>query len=121
MIDNLAAMQTEHLVRFGYLAALAIELATIVLRFGWGMRSPETTKCCARFTGGWRIHHGYVGVALLVLAWALPLPAAASALLWISGIALALSDALHHFAVLWPLTGSPEFHVRALPSASSGT
>jgi hypothetical protein len=28
------------------------------------------------------------------------------------GIALLASDLIHHFAILWPLTGTPEFHLK---------
>ena len=112
MADVLAALTPHQVARVGFLAAFAVEFATIVLRFGSGWRSPEVTRCCARWTAGWRVHHGYVGVALLVVAWLAPLPAALAAFTWIAGIALALSDAIHHFAVLWPVTGSHEFYVR---------
>ena len=29
--------------------------------------------------------------------------------LWILAIGLVVSDLVHHFLVLWPLTGSPQF------------
>jgi hypothetical protein len=119
MADVLATLTPHQVARVGILAAFAVELATIVLRFGGGWRSPEVTRCCARLTAGWRVHHGYVGVALLVVAWLAPLPASVAALAWIAGIALALSDAIHHFAVLWPVTGSHEFYVRYPACAES--
>ena len=59
-----------------------------------------------------RIHHSYVGVALLVGSALFGPMSAAGTALFFAGIALALSDIIHHFLVLWPLTGTPEFHLR---------
>jgi len=112
MIDVLATLETPTVLSLGVLAAVFLEAATIALRFGFGWTSPEKTGGVARFTRGWRIHHLYPGLALLVLAAVLPLPAALRNLTWMSGIMLALSDALHHFAILWPLTGHHEFDLR---------
>jgi hypothetical protein len=33
-------------------------------------------------------------------------------LLLLLGVGLIVSDMTHHFAVLWPLTGDPQFHLR---------
>jgi hypothetical protein len=62
------------------------------------------------FTFGIRVHHGYAGVMLAGIAlWPLgSQPGLRNALLILS-VALFASDILHHFAVLWLLTGSPEF------------
>ena len=36
----------------------------------------------------------------------------------IAGVGLFVSDMVHHFLVLWPLTGTPEFHIKyAIESA----
>ena len=109
MLDALATLESPTVLSVGVLAALFLEGATIALRFGLGWTSPEKTGNVARWTRGWRIHHLYPGLALLVVAAVLPLPPALRNLAWMSGIMLALSDALHHFVVLWPLTGHHEF------------
>ncbi|NLW51227.1 MAG: hypothetical protein GXY85_10390 [Candidatus Brocadiaceae bacterium] len=95
----------------GVLLALAIEALTCLLRFAAHMTAAESTGWMAAFTFGWRIHHGYIGVLLFTAG----LFCRAGRLgrgLMIVGAGLALADLLHHFAVLWPLTGSPEFHLR---------
>ena len=91
---------------------VAIELFTCVLRFGFSLESQKHTAWMARFTFGYRDHHGYWGILLLVVAaFAWRRRALRNALLIVGG-ALFLSDMIHHFLVLWPLTGSPEFYIR---------
>lgn len=90
----------------------AVELVTVFLRFGLGLRSGTHGSRIGRLTRGLRIHHGYVGVALLAVSTLLGPASAAGTALFFAGIALALSDIIHHFLVLWPLTGTPEFHLR---------
>ena len=51
-----------------------------------------------------RIHHGYVGLALLLISSFFSMN-----LLYIGGMSLFLSDALHHFVVLPFLVGRTEF------------
>ncbi|OPZ01369.1 MAG: hypothetical protein BWZ10_03468 [candidate division BRC1 bacterium ADurb.BinA364] len=92
-------------------AAVAIEAATALLRFGLGLRAARQTRFLARWTGGLRVHHGYIGAALLICAPWLSSQGPRQATIFVGG-ALALSDALHHLLVLWPLTGSPEFDWR---------
>lgn len=112
MLDALATLETPTVLGVGLLAAVLLEGATVALRFGLGWTSPEKTGTLARFTRGWRIHHLYPGLVLILLAAVVPMPAALANLAWMSGIMLALSDALHHFVVLWPLTGDHEFDLR---------
>ena len=85
------------------------EAATLFFRYGLGMKSQRDTKWVGRLTCNVRIHHGYVGVLLFLLTRLLsvsnPLRAIAN---WL-GPALFLSDFVHHFLVLWPIEGSPEF------------
>ena len=65
-----------------------------------------------RFTGGIRIHHGYVGLLLMGLGALLRQKKLACARwLWVIGTALLLSDLIHHFALLWPLMNDPMFHL----------
>lgn len=112
MLALLASLTPSLVVSVGVVAALVVEALTLVLRFGLAMKSPTVTRSAARFTRGWRVHHGFVGLAVLVLAAALPLPPPWGNLAWIAGIALFLSDAIHHFAVLHPVLGDSEFDLR---------
>ncbi len=84
----------------------------MVLRFGFGLQAHTSTAWMARFTFGYRDHHGYWGILLLVIAaFAWKRRSLRNALLMIGG-ALFLSDMIHHFLVLWPIMGSPEFYIR---------
>jgi len=70
-------------------------------------------------TFGIRVHHGYIGILLLVFSIHCrrqQLPIAEK--LAVLGLALLLSDLIHHFLVLWPLTGDPQFHL-VYPSKGS--
>jgi len=89
------------------------ESITAVLRFGLGL---ESSVCTASTIGvvtfGIRIHHGYIGLLLLaffVFHRRRKRPVAEK--LAILGWALLLSDLIHHFLVLWLLTGDPQFHL----------
>lgn len=97
----------------GLILAILVELLTIWVRFGLRLRATQHTRPIARLTFGIRVHHGYPGVLLLLVAFFLP-PAWQHAAI-ILGLALAVSDLLHHFAVLWPITGSPEFDLTYPP------
>ncbi len=90
---------------------LAIELVCIVFRFGFGLSSSTATaSTIGTLTFGYRIHHGYIGLLLIPLGIALNEGRyRVGWLCFVIGVALFLSDAIHHFLVLWPLTGSPQF------------
>ena len=88
---------------------IIIELITIFLRFGLNMKtSIKTAAVVGKWTFGIRIHHGYIGILLIIMAIFFPAPFVSKWLL-ITGMSLFLSDVVHHFLVLWPITGSPEF------------
>ncbi len=117
-----AGASTRELVLAGLGLALLIELVTVGFRFGLGMESTRDTGFMARLTFGWRIHHGYVGALLLALAPGLA-PGRLRGAAVVLGIGLLVSDLVHHFLVLWPITGSPQFDLRypeAPPEATSG-
>ncbi|WP_145420261.1 hypothetical protein [Planctomycetes bacterium K23_9] len=92
---------------------IAIELLTCGLRFGAGLTSTrDTASTIGVITCGLRIHHSYIGLAIATAGFYFfhrrPV--------WgryamIVGLALLLSDLIHHFLVMYPLTGSPEFHL----------
>lgn len=120
-MDWLAHIPTALLI--GVIGAAVFELVTVALRFGLGWTSPSRTRALARWTRGWRIHHGYPGIALLLISPLLgfaPLggvlsPGSADVLLGLClavGMTLALSDLVHHALVLPALVGRHEFDLR---------
>lgn len=90
---------------------VAIELACVVLRFGFGQESASATaSTIGVLTFGIRIHHGYIGLVMLLAGlWFCEKRPKLGRVLFIAGVALFLSDMIHHFLVLWPITGSPQF------------
>ncbi len=95
---------------YGLVLAILFELITCGFRFGLDMQSTRDTAHVGTFTLGVRIHHGYIGLLLMLLA---PLFFREYAwifnTLMIVGIGLFVSDMIHHFLILWPLTGSHDF------------
>ena len=93
------------------IATAAVEAVTVFMRYGVGLESTrDTAHLVGRLTGGIRIHHGYIGILLLVVAFVL-LYDKPHLFRWVfvAGFALAASDLIHHFLVLWPIEGSPQF------------
>lgn len=90
---------------------IAIEAVTCLLRFGFSLESTrDTANTVGRLTFGLRIHHGYIGVLLLPIAFAIERRwPRLSKLTLVLSLALIASDLIHHFIVLWPVTGSPQF------------
>lgn len=87
------------------------ELVTLVLRFGFSLESTrDTASTVGLLTAGLRVHHSYLGMLLLPAAAWLPRRAA-----WLErrlaaiAAGLVLSDLVHHFVVLWLVTGSAQF------------
>lgn len=92
---------------------LAFELLTVVLRYGFRLQSTrDTASTIGRLTCGIRIHHSYIGGVMMVIACGLwrRYPRVSWWLLAI-GLGLFFSDLIHHFLVLWPLEGDPQFHL----------
>jgi hypothetical protein len=108
---RLGALSVRKTVLLGLVLAIIFEVITCLFRFGLHLQSTRDTRSMASWTLGFRIHHAYPGVVLLVLA---PLVRKGGwrTLFLLVGIGLVLSDLTHHFAVLWPLTGDPQFHIR---------
>ncbi|HNV68352.1 MAG TPA: hypothetical protein PKO06_01545 [Candidatus Ozemobacteraceae bacterium] len=87
-----------------------IEGVTCLFRFGFKLESTrDTASWVAPLTFGVRIHHGYIGVLLCVVTWLWVRREPTRRALLIIGSALALSDLIHHFVVLWLVTGDPQF------------
>lgn len=93
---------------WGLLWGLAYEFITCVFRFGLRRTARRDMAWIGRWTWGIRLHHGYLGGLALLAAWPLP-PGLVRSILVQFGVAMIVSDAVHHFLVLWPVTGSPEF------------
>ena len=87
---------------------VVIEIVTVALRFGLDVRATRDTSLIGHLTFGLRIHHGYFGALLLLVALIRPKSVHVRHLALIVGVALVASDLIHHFLVLWPFTGSPE-------------
>ena len=104
------------------------ESLTCLMRFGFHLQSTKDTTKLAPYTFGLRIHHGYVGILMLILSGSASCCCgqrrrcvirnlccqriiAVQTRIWFVriGWSLILSDAIHHFLVLWPITGSPQF------------
>jgi len=104
-------LTTRQVIIYAILLTVLIEGVTVFFRFGLEMESTrDTASTVGQFTGGIRIHHGYIGLLAVLIAAALlrRRPWAARWLLVI-GLALVASDLVHHFLVLWPIVGSPQF------------
>jgi hypothetical protein len=94
---------------WGSVAGVLIEALTCVLRFGLRLQSTRDTGFLGRFTLGYRVHHGYLGLLALLVATCPLLRRQVRRWAVRVGLALLLSDLLHHFVVLWIATGSPQF------------
>lgn len=108
-----AVSMNRRVVLPGLALAVALEALTLLLRFGARLESSrDTASTIGVLTFGIRIHHGYLGLLALGVGWLLCRRAPGWARwLLIAGIGLVLSDAIHHFLVLWPILGDPQFHL----------
>lgn len=98
-------MQLADIIAASIVGTFAIEFATIIARFGFHLRSGVLQRRM-RFLHGIRLHHGYVGILLLIWAVVGPSP---NAWFWVSGISLISSDILHHWCILRWMTGTSEW------------
>ncbi|MEK6846875.1 MAG: hypothetical protein AABY16_01775 [Nanoarchaeota archaeon] len=91
------------------ITAVIVEIITIVGRFKFNISTKNFWVSVMRHFNKkhWvHVHHIFLGLIISALALILE-----SNLALNLGIGIALSDAVHHFLVLWPLVGSPEFHI----------
>ncbi len=110
-MDFISATSPEKLLWIIGLTLL-LELVTCVLRFVAGLRAARDTGWLARYTLGFRIHHGYVGLLAIAVGACLIEQGRWRDLLLIAGCSLLLSDLIHHFVVLWITEGAPQFDLR---------
>ena len=93
------------------LLTILIEGAVAILRFVFGFEATRDTVQIQTLFDGLRIHHGYIGVLILVLAGVFREFRGFRNIMLLIGSAMILSDIFHHFVILWPITGSPHFDV----------
>lgn len=108
------ALTFQYILPWALILTLLFEAVTVLFRFGFKVQATrDTARYVARWTRGFRIHHGYWGVPMLlvgvILLGASVGSMQAAAWLTILGLALIKSDLIHHFLVLWPITGSHDF------------
>ncbi len=104
-------MSKNKIILLSTLLTVLIEIICLVLRYGFGLESTkDTASTIGMITFGIRVHHGYIGLILLVLALIYRKNRTVLFdLILICGLGLFLSDIIHHFFVLWPIEGSPHF------------
>lgn len=113
-VGKLFGLACHRPVVSGVLLALLVEAVTAFNRFVLGLRAVDFAHLHTWATSDFRLHHGYPGLALLVVWLVTALVRSLRGSPWrggllIVGIGLALSDAVHHFVVLKLVTGSTEF------------
>ena len=110
IIEYCSELSCAKILAFGLILGLAIELFTIWARFGLGMQAARVTAPMGAWTFGIRLHHGYLGIAIGLIGWFV---AAGNLglrnLLLMLCVGIIASDLMHHFLVLWIVTGSPQF------------
>ncbi|MCK5684173.1 hypothetical protein KAJ27_08625 [bacterium] len=93
-----------------FLLTFLIEAVTVLFRYGFKMESTRDTKnWIAPLTFGIRIHHGYIGLLLVILSMLCFRRWKHHGWVEIIGYSMLYSDLIHHFLVLWPIEGSPQF------------
>lgn len=91
------------------IATVVFEVLTLLL--GGSLCTEDTISGhIGWLTYGIRLHHGYFGILLLLMALLLrSRRALVTPWLMVVGFGLLFSDLLHHFLILWPTTGDPQF------------
>jgi hypothetical protein len=109
--EKVGSLSRRKVLLWGLAAAAVIEIATVIMRFGFAMQATRDTAWLAPYTFGYREHHGYYIVPLVIISLLVKNRFWKNALV-IIGIGCFVSDLAHHFIVLWPITGHHEFHIR---------
>ena len=107
-------MDKKWLIQLLWIGGLTVlfEGITCLFRFGFGLQSTRDTAFISKLTFGFRIHHGYIGLVLILIAFYLPDESIWKIWSLRIGGALIASDLIHHFVVLWLITGDPQFDIR---------
>lgn len=73
----------------------------------------DTASTVGVLTMGLRIHHLYMGAVAIPIGlwWHKHRSAKWGRWIFIVGVAAFFSDLIHHFLVMWPITGDPHFHL----------
>lgn len=110
MKEGKVALRNLSILKVSLLFTLLFEGLTLISRFMLKMESTRDTGFLQDFTFGLRIHHSYFGLCLLLLI-LLKRNLFGKYARWViaMSIALILSDLIHHFLILWPITGSHDF------------
>src|SRR5437660_3631592 len=93
-LSRCAALSLWQVLVIGLILAVLIEALTIALRFVLLLESTRDTVVIGVYTLGLRVHHGYIGVFLMLLGWCFPRGIRHA--LWIIGIGLVVSYLMHH-------------------------
>ncbi|MFH1422811.1 MAG: hypothetical protein ABIH42_08895 [Planctomycetota bacterium] len=106
--EKIKNLSTRRTFIYGLILSAVIEGITIFVRFGLGVEATRDTRWLSPYTFGIRDHHLYYGILLLLIS------VFVSDKFWknsffIIGISCFVSDLVHHFVVLWLITGSPQF------------
>lgn len=106
-----AVVSDRSAILWAIAVTVAVELICVVFRFGLGKDSTTSTaSTIGVLTMGIRIHHGYIGALMVPVGIAADAgPNSWGRWVLVVGAALFASDLIHHFLVLWPITGSPDF------------
>ena len=91
--------------------AFAFETITSLGRFVFKLQAQRDFRWLGKFSFGYRIHHGYWGVILILTAMTL-FSGIWRDYLMVVGWALFVSDFVHHFFILKPITGHHEFYIK---------
>jgi len=93
-----------------FILTILFEGVTILFRYGFNLQSTrDTASTIGRMTFGLRVHHGYIGILIIIIARYYSQQNSYQEWILAVGIALLLSDLIHHFLVLWPIEGDPQF------------
>lgn len=108
---NPGLTDNRRLILWSLLLTVLFEALTCLLRFGFQMESTaETASIIGLLTAGMRIHHSYPGLVIILLScWQWDCRRRPAFFLLATGIALFVSDLIHHFIILWIVVGDPQF------------
>ncbi|MFH0951969.1 MAG: hypothetical protein V1838_02135 [Patescibacteria group bacterium] len=102
---------TGEMILLGLLLAVFFEMVTSLFRFAFYHLVIRFHRTVAILTGGYHVHHAFIGIIFLIIGLIIADPGVKNIAIFI-GVGLLVSDLLHHFVVLWIVTGQHEFQLR---------